>query len=72
MTYDEYKKSHSHLTSSGPESFPITDKRGNFLKAMIKINNPTWTIEQIEKEFIRQMSNNMDENSNGGCDACSG
>lgn len=45
---------------------------GAFLKAMIKINNPTWTAEQIEQEFLRQMASNRDENSDSGCDACSG
>lgn len=45
---------------------------GAFLKAMIKINNPTWSLEQIEQEFKRQMTRKDDEGTEGGCDVCSG
>jgi hypothetical protein len=44
----------------------------NFIRAMIKIGNPTWTPEQIEAELqrkIEQMNNPQDD---GGCDMCSG
>ena len=29
---------------------------GAFLKSLIKINNPDWTMEQIEAEFQRKMN----------------
>ncbi|MBK9190523.1 MAG: hypothetical protein IPM77_02930 [Crocinitomicaceae bacterium] len=44
---------------------------GAFLKSLIKINNPDWTIEQIEAEFQRKM-NAIESDDNGTCEACSG
>lgn len=46
--------------------------KGNFLKAMIKINNPTWTPEQIEQELKRQMEKKDNDDDGAGCEACSG
>lgn len=43
---------------------------GNFIKAMIKISNPTWTPEQIEAEFQRKLKEVNDNPDN--CEMCSG
>jgi hypothetical protein len=44
---------------------------GAFLKSLIKINNPDWTMEQIEAEFQRKM-NAIENEDDGTCEACSG
>ncbi|MBI3136297.1 MAG: hypothetical protein HYZ14_16600 [Bacteroidetes bacterium] len=44
---------------------------GAFLKSLIKINNPDWTMEQIEAEFQRKM-NAIENDEDGACEACSG
>lgn len=44
-------------------------QEGKFIKALIKINNPTWTNEQIESEYerkIKEVNENPDD-----CEMCS-
>ncbi|MEK6881384.1 MAG: hypothetical protein AABY22_17305 [Nanoarchaeota archaeon] len=48
-----------------------SNNKGNFLRSMIKIAHPDWTIEQVEAEFQKQISSN-DNNEENGCEACSG
>lgn len=48
----------------------IPPGEGAFLKAMIKINNPTWTLAQIEAEYLKQKLRR--DESDDGCESCSG
>ena len=50
----------------------VKPQNGAFLKAMIKINHPEWTVEQIENEFQRQMNAKNDPDGDDFCEACSG
>ena len=56
-----------------PEEKPQENNKGAFIKAMIKISNPSWSEEQIEAELQKKLIalDNPDSNEEG-CDMCSG
>lgn len=43
---------------------------GNFIRAMIRIANPTFTPEQIEVEYEKKIKEKENDESN--CEMCSG
>ena len=49
-----------------------TAQNGNFIKSLIKINNPDWNEAQIEAEFQKRMEALNNPNNEEGCDMCSG
>lgn len=52
-------------------NYPQDENRdSSFIKAMIKIANPTWTIDQIEIEYERKLKE-IKESPND-CEICSG
>lgn len=42
-----------------------------FVRATIKIANPTWTPEQVEAELKQKMWEIQNPNNPGGCEFCS-
>ena len=50
-------------THSGPSE--------GFVRASIKIANPTWTAEQIEAELKQKMWEIQNPSNEGGCEFCS-
>jgi hypothetical protein len=44
----------------------------NFIRAMIKIANPTYTPEQLEEALQIRIKEIEDPNNDAGCDMCSG
>ena len=50
-------------THSGPSE--------GFVRATIKIANPTWTPEQIEAELKKKMWEIQNPDNDGGCEFCS-
>lgn len=47
-----------------------TREEGVFIKALIKIANPTWTLEQIHVEYEHQLK--LAKESPDDCEMCSG
>lgn len=52
------------------EEFTTHRDHPNFLKSLIRINNPDWTPQQIEEEY--QIRIKAMEKDNDNCDMCSG
>jgi hypothetical protein len=50
----------------------VTTNDYNFIRAMIKIANPTWTPEQIEAELKKKIEDIENPKNDTGCDMCSG
>ena len=50
----------------------VTTNDCNFIRAMIKIANPTWTPEQIETELKIKIEDIENPKDIDGCDMCSG
>ncbi len=44
----------------------------NFIRAMIKIANPTYTPEQLEEAVQKRIKEINDPSNDAGCDVCSG
>ncbi len=49
-----------------------TTQEYNFIKAMIKIANPTYTTGQLEEALQIRIKEINDPNNDAGCDMCSG
>lgn len=51
----------------------LPENKGNFIRAMIKINNPSWTEDQIEQELKKKLiALENPDNTDEACDMCSG
>lgn len=54
------------------KAMSVTTNDYNFIQAMIKIANPTWTPEQIETELKKKIEDIENPKDDAGCDMCSG
>lgn len=48
-----------------------TPVNSNFIKSMIKIANPDWTVEQIEAEAQKKMHELSQQGNDDNCEFCS-
>ncbi|MBA3680689.1 MAG: hypothetical protein H0W73_05930 [Bacteroidetes bacterium] len=48
-----------------------TQPNSNFIKSLIKINNPDWSPEQIEAEAQKKMLEITNGNDSDDCEFCS-
>ncbi|MDP2385194.1 MAG: hypothetical protein Q8M29_02370 [Bacteroidota bacterium] len=49
-----------------------TSQDYNFIRAMIKIGNPTWTAEQIDAALQKRIEEMNNPQNDSSCEMCSG